>query len=692
MSASQKKSNPTTNKLPKWYWLLPALVGLLLYANTYNHAYVLDDGLVIGKNSYIQKGFAGIADLAIHTYTHGFQGFNDGLYRPLSTITFAMEYGLVGGLNPSVSHVVNMLLFGLTVLVLLLFLRALFPKLHPVVPFLMTLLFAVHPIHTEVVSNIKSRDEILALLTMLAALYFLIKNQVKPEPKLLIASLVLFALGLLSKESSVSFAAIVPLVLYYRFPKMELVGIAKKTAPYLAMAAGFIALRFAVVNGMERAPDSGAKSVLANSLFADMSGAEQLASRLWLQVLYIWKTIVPLNLSHDYTFDMIPAQSLASWQFVVAILAIGGLGYVGVKGLMKRTPWALGIWWFAITLVIVSNLLLRIGTTFAERFLYAPSIGFAIAIPLVLAFVLKLNLEGSKKSIPDFLKGNAAYTGVLAVVIVLFAYKTFDRNTDWENNMTLYRADISYAQNSARANYNLGTALMESLNQPGVNPSTTGKEAVQYLEKAIAIYPEYWDAYNNLGLSYKGIKNYAASIQAYNAVLQRNPDYTKAHYNLGQTYFTAKQHQNAISSLQRYLQYQPNHQMSYYLIGMSYGSLNQFDQARQALEQSLALNPNHASTLFSLGQTYGISGDNAKAFGYFERALQLDPNNMEVTMNAGISQAKMGKHAAAIPYFERVVTQQPNNKGALSNIIQSYQQLGDQAKAAAYQQRLAALQ
>ena len=151
------------------------LISFGFYFNTILHDYALDDVIVITKNKFTLLGFSGIVDLLTKDTFDGYTTVKDlvagGRYRPLSVVTFALEIGFFGQNHPAISHFVNVLLYCSIVLMLFLFLdKFLFSK-NSLLSFLSTLIFAVHPIHTEVVANIKSRDELMALLLTLISLY-----------------------------------------------------------------------------------------------------------------------------------------------------------------------------------------------------------------------------------------------------------------------------------------------------------------------------------------------------------------------------------------------------------------------------------------------------------------------------------------------------------------------------------------
>ena len=228
--------------------IILAVVSLALYINTLRNDYALDDSMVLIRNSFTQQGVSGIDDIFKYDTFTGFWVFNDstrtveqivkekkllagGRYRPLSLLTFAIEielFGkdfydengiLVGQGCPVINHAMNAIYYALTVVLLYLILVRLFPRKDKSwwfsIPFLTALLFAFHPIHTEVVANVKGRDEILTLLGSLAALWWSIKYIDSKKLYYLILSGLALLCGLFSKENAIVFLAIVPLTLYY---------------------------------------------------------------------------------------------------------------------------------------------------------------------------------------------------------------------------------------------------------------------------------------------------------------------------------------------------------------------------------------------------------------------------------------------------------------------------------------------
>lgn len=156
----------------------------LVYGNTLWNKYALDDAIVLTENKFVQKGVSGVADIFRYDSFTGFFGVQKNLvaggrYRPLSIVTFAVEQSLWGQ-QPALSHAINVTLFILVSLLLLGLLRDYATKVGLTMPdmwaWLAVVLFAVHPANTEVVANIKGRDELLSLLFSLLAWKAMVDN------------------------------------------------------------------------------------------------------------------------------------------------------------------------------------------------------------------------------------------------------------------------------------------------------------------------------------------------------------------------------------------------------------------------------------------------------------------------------------------------------------------------------------
>ena len=375
---------PTEGSPRRRYALILTALAAIIYANTPTFDYALDDHLFITDNQFTLRGFAGIRDILTHDSLAGYYGANTipvagGRYRPLSLTTYAVEHALFGA-RPGISHFINVVCYSATVLVLFLLLQRLFPSSADAMwyrnlPFLAAAFFAVHPVHSEVVATIKGRDDLLGLLLGLSALLVWLRYVETKALSAATLSGVLLFLGMTSKESTISFLAAGPIVLWYftrRAPHEILVA----TWPFVVAALGYVALRF-IVSGtgtVTIAPE------LMNEPFLHAQGGQRMATILLTWLVYLKLLVFPHPLTHDYYPYHIPLVDFSNPLVIASIVVTLLLIYLMVRGVARRTIVSFCVAWSFATFALVSNLFLDIGTFMNERYLYVPSIAFSILI------------------------------------------------------------------------------------------------------------------------------------------------------------------------------------------------------------------------------------------------------------------------------------------------------------------------
>jgi hypothetical protein len=477
-----------SNGFWKIHWfpmLLLGLVAVVLYWRSLDFEYVLDDAIVLSDNQYTKMGLEGIPKIFSTESMQGYFGEQKNLvegarYRPLSIAMFAVEYEF-WGMNPRVGHAVNILVYALTVLLLYRLLLAIFPGVqagwwkHPA--FLGSMLWVTHPLHTEVVANIKGRDEQMSALLALATLLLSIFYARKPRLGLLVTTAVCFFLGLLAKENAITFLAVVPLTLWWFVPGSNQAN-ATLTAGLAGVSILYLLLRYSVVGFFM----GDSSTDLMNNPFTGMSMDEKLATVFYTLWYYVRLLFVPYPLTHDYYPWQLPMLHFGAPKAWLGLLIFLGLPAIAIYGFKSRRFWAWGIFFFLITISITSNLPFSIGTLLNERFLYLPSVGFVAAIAWLLV--------GNTSSKTRVLAG----TAVLAVVSCLFAVLTWQRLPAWTNKFTLNAAAIKVSTNSARANVFYAVSLWDTrLTLPKGSPALQARlDSVElYADRALEIHPQY---------------------------------------------------------------------------------------------------------------------------------------------------------------------------------------------------------
>jgi tetratricopeptide (TPR) repeat protein len=628
-SSSSKKRSSSSPRAPFYAELRTqafalVLVAVALYAQTLRFEFALDDKMVIADHKTVQQGFAGIPRLLTQD---SFAGFDENYerasqrktYRPISFISFAVEKQLFNN-APAVAHAVNVALYGLTALVLFLLLRALLSPpaatadsvagenvgfarggkfadgVRTWLPFAATLLFIVHPAHTAVVPNIKSRDEIFALLFGLTAL-LLLARYARGEQKTrdFALSIGAFAAALLSKESASLF--VVPIVLAIPTfltdsPKRAL----KLAAPYLLLTLSFAALWFGVFGRVEE----GLYAYRLHNPFAEATSLERIATGFATLGLYILKAFFPWSLSEAYTYNALPILGWSDWRaFGGLALTAGIAGWAAWSFLRRRSVLAFCLLSLLATLALASNLLLYSGSMFGDRFLYAPSVFAVLAIVWA-----TFEAFGARSKVMRL-------TPALALVLAfsaVYAARSLARIPDWRSDYALLQADHrSTPESIATArNYAAQLILRAGKSQNDVERSILLDEADDALARALATDSTADPAvYDLKALSALQRKNYERALVFERRAIEldstnRAPEHRKPIFwrNLASIYVSrAAEHINqdriaeGVRDLQEALRFDPKNDNAHINLGMAYGRQRDFRKALEAFQAAYKLNP-----------------------------------------------------------------------------------------------------
>ena len=602
--------------------LIPALILFLfpfaLYISTLEFEYVLDDKIVIVDNQYTKKGLTGIKEIFT---TESFQGYfgeqknllEGGRYRPLSIATFAVEYEFFG-LNPKVGHFINILFYALSGLLLFRVLAMMIPGLKEnpwwlAIPFVATLLFIMHPIHTEAVANVKGRDEILSFLGALGALYFSLRYLKSEKTYLLALSALSFLLGLLAKESALTWIAVIPLSGYF-FTKASFKKLGLITIPLIAVGIIYIAIRTNIIGYLLSTGNE--VTDIMNNPFYGLNVGEKFATIFYTLGMYIKLLIFPHPLTHDYYPYQIPILDWGDWRPIISFLIHFFLLLLAIKGFKKRSIMSYSILFYFITLSIVSNIPFTVGAFMNERFVYVPS----LAICLIFAYFIS-------RKLPEYFndkKGdiNILSVGLFVLLIAGYATKTILRAEDWRNAVTLNSAAVKYSPNSARANCFMGVALFEKY-KVETDPQTRDAlldEVDYYIERSLKIYPSYGSA----------LTMYAGVVAE---LYKRDNDLDK----LLQKFEVVLTKRTRLDFIDEYIEYlmdrADNDRLVQFLykVGetMNAQGRGDYKTALHYLNYAYQISPRDPQLNLAIGRCYQNLGDQAKAQQFLNVAYSLDP-------------------------------------------------------------------
>lgn len=664
---------PKKKDVTSYFPLFIFCVGFLLYANTVQHDYALDDIAIIEANAYTKQGIKGIPLLISKGYWHGFNGSNDHVYRPVSPVTFALEYELFGKENPNFSHFVNVVLFAFTGVLLFVTLRKLFDNYNYVIPLTVSLLYVTHPIHTEVVANIKSRDEIFSFLGMISSLLFLLKYSSEKTSKIkhLILSCLCFMGALLSKESAIAFVGAIPLF-YFFIKKTDIKKSLLVSIPLILTALIYLILRASILDTLT----GQTIDVKSNTLATAANLMDRYASTVLLLGKYFQLLTIPYPLNHDYSYNQIPintwADAYAIGSLIFYICLIGFIVYavrkqfnsVEQNSAMQNQytnsfieTCAIGIGFYLVTMSIVSNVFILIGANLAERFLFTPSLGYCFLLGALLIKLTKTDVFSKKLSLSTHRKLLILFIPIL----VGYSFKTVSRNMAWKDNYTLFSTDIITSPNSARINNAIGSVLTEMAAEE--KDETKRKElidkAMPVILKSIEIYPYYQDAHFNLGTAYGLLNDNEKALENYNKAVQYGSTFWKLYNNMGIIYTRVKQYDKAILNLQKALKYNPQNVTIYYQLAEAYKNAGDINSAKNTYNKLIASKLADEVTYINISRLCLEAGQLNDAIPYLQKLIQINPNNVDGYYNLGVVYQQRGEAVKAKQYFDKAFQLNP---------------------------------
>jgi protein O-mannosyl-transferase len=620
---------------------------LALYANTFGNRFAFDDAIVLQGNRFTQQGFAGIPKMLTTFYWAGYWDYNTGLYRPLSLIGFAAQWAFFGN-APAGYHVVSVVLYAITIVLLFGTLRTLLSNYSPIVAFVATLIFAAHPTHTEVVANIKSQDELLCFIFALLTVRLVLTNIHSPSRKSVFFAGACFFLSLLAKESALVFLGAIPLMLYF-FRDTQPKALAREMAPLVAVSVLWFALHQWVIHG--NAPPLHAYNLDDNSLVGAQTFVGREATAFYTMGRYLLLLIFPHSLSYDYSYNEIPIVSFASTKAIVPLLACAALAFIAIRELKKKSFTSFGILFFFITISMTSNLIVLIGATMADRFLYVPSLGFCI----ILAYfsIRFLGMPDGVESSPGF--ANPRFLPVY-ILLALYSYKTYTRNMDWHDNLSLFMTDVRASPGSARAHYNAGNEMLERfvLPNPDKNADTRKgalRVAVSELDTAVKIDSAAFLYRLTLASAYMYDDNYSKAAEQASVAIAISEADPKPYFVLGSADYSLGKYEDAIKYLTVATDKGLNDESTWNYLGGAYASTSNFEKARDCYEKALRVNPQSLNGYKNLGSAYGNLRQFDKALEVFKRGLDVSPSDPELNQLVGMTYEKLGDTANARRYY-----------------------------------------
>lgn len=566
---------------------------LAIYARVGTFDFVnYDDDVYVYNNLHVQRG------LTLDSFKWALTAVVSGNWMPVTIFCHLLDVQLFG-LRSGMHHLTNVVIHTLSALLLFTLLqratRAMWQSAF------VAFVFAVHPLHAESVAWVAERKDVLSGFFFFLTLYCYILYVERPHVGRYLLVLGVFCVGLMSKPMLVTLPFVLLIFDYWPLVRLREPRIVWEKVPLFALSAAASAVTYFV----QRA--SGAVHAVAPS--------GRVENALISYVTYIEQSFWPTRLAVFYPYP----HSIATWRAVAAggvLLAVSGCAI----GMRRTRPYLLAGWlWYLGMLVPVIGLV-QVGLqSHADRYTYLPLVGLSIMVAWGAAEVV----ERWAKEFPGLRSAAAAVAVLFCAVCAAMAWNQVGH---WRNAETLFQHAIDVTRDNWVAEGALGDHLMKV---PGRR-----SDAVEHLEAALRLKPDYplastnlgvclaeaglceaaiprfeaalrvdpnlAEASNDLGSCLMGSGQYTTAISYFKAALRSDPDYVNAHLNLGRTLAALPGHsQEAIAQFEAVVRLRPDNEVAHHNLGVLLAGLGRTEQALAHFEaaQQIRFDPERAATI-----------------------------------------------------------------------------------------------
>ncbi|XP_041352058.1 protein O-mannosyl-transferase TMTC3-like [Gigantopelta aegis] len=578
-------------------------------------------------------------------------------YRPLCVLTFRLNYA-VSELEPISYHLINVLLHAV---VCVMFMKMCCLFMSGMTSFLAALLFSVHPIHTEAVTGVVGRAEMLSSIFFLAAFMTYSKStgfRAKIDWISLVVTVVLVTVAMLCKEQGITVigvCCVYEVFVAQRATFRELLDFIKgiflgkpHTLPWLktsVIRAGFLVgstlfLLFARIKVM------GAQLPHFTTFDNPAAGSSFPARHLtynYLLSINAWLLLNPSDLCCDWTMGTIPViKSILDYRnlFTVIFYAVFfKLVVFALSGQTTRTRASIiSLSFVVLPFIPASNLFFPVGFVVAERILYTPSMGFCMFVAL--GYELLLENKKNMKVVLHVL---------MALLLLSHGTKTIVRNIDWKSEYSLFRAALKVNQRNAKLFNNVGHALEKE---------NRYQDALEYFKKAVSVQPDDIGAHQNVGRTYKTLNMTAEAVKAYQSALDLFPPIIP-----GKSYTTriAPSHLNVYLNLASLIGKDPN----------------RLEEADDLLKTAISMRSDYIQGYINRGDILVKLGRMEEAKQVYRQGLQIEPDNADIHYNLGVVCLEMKNPAEARIHLEEALKYDPDHFQSLFNSAILLQETGD---------------
>src|SRR3989339_224094 len=590
---------------------LVVIATIIVYHNSLKAPFIFDDKAKIVNNPDIQQ-LSNLKTKLIYKYSENNKVFerNDPS-RPLVYLTFTLNY-YFGKLNPFGYHLFNLIIHIFNAILVFFLAKKIISVIYEkgstplenvnnkiggkpcgsnggskspfcnnvrelysltgltLFPFLVSLLFAIHPINTNTVTYIFSRSDLLATFFYISSLLLFIKatdknlSIFKSLNLLYILSLICFILAIFSKQIAVTLPAIILIYDYIFLSNFKISKIIEKKyyhIPYWLLFIGYLAFRYFYLG------DIG--DIEAESTW---NRYDYLIIQPYIILRYLKMLLIPTGLSIDHIINPVKLyelKTIISFIFIIVVFLSSYIVYRKKTNISKLILFS--ILWFFIILSPTSSIF-PTTSPLVENRLYLSGIGFFIIFVIIYFTIFKSSKTSTFTIFP------------VIIYSILLGYGTMKRNHLYQNPILLW-------------------------------------------QDVIIKYPNSEDARNNLGILLFNLKRYEEAEKEYKEAIKINPNNSESHYNLGVLLYSQKRYEEAEREYKESIKINPTHSEAHNNYGALLFGLCKYGEAENEFKYAISINPYYIEAHNNLGSIYLVKKEYDKALNEFEVVYKLLPNN-----------------------------------------------------------------
>uniref|UniRef100_A0A7N8X8Z6 dolichyl-phosphate-mannose--protein mannosyltransferase n=1 Tax=Mastacembelus armatus TaxID=205130 RepID=A0A7N8X8Z6_9TELE len=633
-------------------------------------------------------------------------------YRPLTVLTFRLNYLLAGGLHPVGFHVLNIILHAVISALMIDVFAILIGGLAydekgrilnhaPKTSLLAALFFAAHPVHTESVAGIVGRADLLcALFFQLSFLTYWTDGNDRFSVHWVMVSLLLCAAAMLCKEQGITVLGInaafdVLLICNVNVYELSQRLLLRKNPLDLLRRGLLTRLTLMGLGGLSMLYARWRIMGTGPPAFTEVDNPASFAENIFLRVmnynyyycLNAWLLLCPWWLCFDWSMGCVPLiKSATDWRMVWLLLIwcvlIGLISQaLCSQDSQRRRTLTLGLVLLVVPFLPASNIFFRVGFVIAERVLYLSSAGYC----LLLAY-----------SLGHCCCRWAKYRKLLCVLVLallcVYVARCALRSYQWRSERSLFTSALSVCPLNAKVHYNVGKNLADRGNSTAaiqyyreavrLHPTYVHAmnnlgnilkernelvEAEQLLSKAVAIQPDFAAAWMNLGIVQNSLQKFEEAEQSYWNAIRFRKKYPDCYYNLGRLYADQNRHVDALNAWRNATMLKPEHSLAWNNMVILLDNTGNLGQAELIGREALKLLPNDHTIMFSLANVLGKLQKYKESEAFFLHALRINPNAASCHGNLAVLYHRWGKLELAEKHYELSLKLDPEAPGTRDN-------------------------